>query len=76
MSLQIISKQDTDPFIITEPAIVLVSEQFELYAGTNINESLQKVSRQLKNVVESYKGLGSGWLDFSTQSSLQYCVET
>ena len=62
MSLHIVFEQATDPSIITEPAVVLVSEQFEVYADTSINEALQEISKQLKNRVESYEGLGSGWV--------------
>ena len=62
MSLHIVFEQATDPSIVTEPAVVLVSEQFEVYANTNISEALQEVSKQLKNRVESYEGLGSGWV--------------
>ena len=53
MSLHVVFEQATDPSIITEPAVVLVSEQFELYADTNINEILQEASKQLKNRVET-----------------------
>ena len=53
MSLHVVFEQATDPSIITEPAVVLVSEQFKLYADTNINEILQEASKQLKNRVET-----------------------
>ena len=62
MSLHIVFEQATDPLIVTEPSVVLGSEQFEVYADTNINETLQEASKQLKNRVESYEGLGSGWI--------------
>ena len=62
MSLHIVFEQATDSSITTEPAVVLVSEQFEVYADTNIDEILGEVSRQLKNRIETYEGLGSGWV--------------
>ena len=60
MSLHIVFEQATDPSTITEPAVVLVSEQFEVYADTDITELLQETSKQLQNRVGTYEGLGSG----------------
>ena len=62
MSLHIVFEQATDPSTITEPAVVLVSEQFEVYTDTDITELLQETSKQLQNRIESYEGLGSGWV--------------
>ena len=62
MSLHIVFEQATDSSVVTEPAVVLVSEQFEVYADTSIDEALQEVSKQLKNRIESYEGVGSGWV--------------
>ena len=40
MSIHVAFEQATDPSIVTEPAVVLVSEQFEVYADTDITELL------------------------------------
>ena len=37
MSLHVVFEQATDSSIVTEPAVLLVSEQFEIYADTKIN---------------------------------------
>ena len=47
---------------MTVPPAVLVSEQFEVYADTDIDSILLEVAKQLKNRVEAYEGTGSGWV--------------
>ena len=62
MSLHLNFEQAVDPSIVTTPPAVLVSEQFEAYADTNINELLHEASKQLENRIECYEGTGSGWV--------------
>ena len=62
MSLHVNFEQATDPSIVTVPPAVLVSEQFEVYADTDIDDILLEVAKQLKNRVEVYEGTGSGWV--------------
>ena len=49
-----------DPSIITIPPAVLVTEQFEVYADTDIEDLLREASKQLQNRIETYEGTGSG----------------
>ena len=50
----------TDPTVITDPPVVLASEQFEIYNDTDINEVLDMIVKQLINRIEIYDGIGSG----------------
>ena len=51
-----------DPSIVTIPPAVLVTEQFEVYADTDIEDLLREASKQLQNYIETYEGTGSGWI--------------
>ena len=51
-----------DPSIVTIPSAVLVTEQFEVYADTDIEDLLHEASKQLQNCIESYEGTESGWI--------------
>ena len=62
MSLHVIFEQAVDPEIVTSPPVVLVTEQFECYANADIGKRLQECSKQLENRIESYEGMGSGWV--------------
>ena len=62
MALHINFEQAVDPSIVTPPPAVLVNEQFEVYADTDINELLHEASKQLQNNIEAYETTGSGWV--------------
>ena len=62
MSLHVQFEQATDPSIKTLPPVVLVTDQYEFYADTNIETILKTCAQQLQNNVENYEGLGSGWV--------------
>ena len=62
MALHVVLEKSTDPDILTDPPVVLVSEQLEVYANTDINTTLETTFRQLKNRVELYQHTGSGWV--------------
>ena len=61
MSLFAIFQQETDPSIVTTTPVVFLTEQFEIYADTDINQILQTCASQLENRIETYEGMGSGW---------------
>ena len=46
----------------TVPPACLVTEQFEVYEDTVIEDCLQECSQQLKNRIECYEDTGSGWV--------------
>ena len=62
MALHIKFEKAADPSIVTDPPVVLVTEQFEVYEDTDIKELLYLCSLQLQNRVESYEGTESGWI--------------
>ena len=57
-----LSEQSSNPEIITEPAVCLVSEPFEVYADTDIKNQLLNVYKQLLNDVYVNERNGSGWV--------------
>ena len=62
MVLRVMFEQATDPSIVTNPAVPLLTEQFEVYEDTDVDELLNLCSLQLQNRIESYEGTGSGWI--------------
>ena len=62
MSLHVNFEQAVDSSIITNPPVVLLSEQFEVYADSDIDEILKVTFNQLTNRIETYEGIGSGWI--------------
>ena len=62
MSLHVVFEKASDPSIVTTPPVVLVTEPFEVYTSTNINEVLKTCSLQLQNRIEIYEANGSGWV--------------
>ena len=47
MAIHVEFEKATDPNIITDPPVVLQSEQFEVYNDTSIQDQLAKVAKQL-----------------------------
>ena len=62
MSLHVNFEKSVDPSVITVPPAVLVTEQFEVYTDTDIEECLRECSRQLQNRIDCYEDTGSGWI--------------
>ena len=62
MTIHVKFEQSTDSSIVTNPPVVLVSEQFEVYLHTDIPELLNIIAKQLENRIETYEGTGSGWV--------------
>ena len=62
MSLHVKFEKATDATVVTEPPIVFVCEQFEIYEETNIDEVLDAIKEQLVNRIEIYEMNGSGWI--------------
>ena len=62
MSLHVNFEKAVDPSFVTIPHAVLVTEQFEVYADTDIEDLLRDASKQLQNRIENYEGTGSGWI--------------
>ena len=60
MSLHLIFEKATDPYVITDPPVCLVTEQLEMYEGTNLLELLDFVKKQLINQIDTYERCGSG----------------
>ena len=62
MSLYINFEKATDASIVTDPPVVLVSEQMEVYEGTDVDDTLKITAEQLINLIETYEMNGSGWI--------------
>ena len=62
MAIHVEFEKATDSNIITDPPVVLQSEQFEIYKGTNIKGELKKVIKQLVTSIDTYEQCGSGWI--------------
>lgn len=58
MAIHIEFEKATDANIITDPAVVLQSEQFEIYKGTKIKIELEKVIKQLEVSIDTYEQCG------------------
>ena len=73
MSLHIHFEKAVDSSIITDPPVVLVTEQMEVYMETDIDELLLISTTELVNRIETYEMAGSGWI-VSNLSSLDTTV--
>ena len=62
MSLHGNFEKAVDPSIVTIPPEVLVTEQLEVYADTDISDLIREASKQLQNRIENYEGTRSGWV--------------
>jgi hypothetical protein len=62
ISLYAMFHQAKDESIKTEPSVVLVTEMFEVYEDTDLDEILDSCSKQLQNRIITYEGFGSGWV--------------
>ena len=62
MALRIVFEKATDPDVVSDPPVVLPSEQFELYKETNISPVLKTINEQLINRIDVYEACGSGWV--------------
>ena len=62
MAIHVEFEKATNANIITDPAIVLQSEQFEIYKGVKIKIELEKVIKQLEASIDTYEQCGSGWI--------------
>ena len=60
MAIHVEFEKATDPDVITDPPVVLQSEQFEVYHDTSIKEQLEKAAKQLDKNIEVYEQCGSG----------------
>ena len=58
MSIFVIFQQSIDENITTFPPVVLVTEQFEIYADTDIDTVLSTCSLQLQNRITAFEGTG------------------
>ena len=62
MSLHLNFEQAVDSSNVTNPHVVLLTEQFEIYADSEIANLLELAFKQLENRIETYEGVGSGWI--------------
>ena len=62
MSLHINFEKATAASIVTDPPVVLVSEQMEVYDDTDVDETSKITVEQLINRIESCEMNGSGWI--------------
>ena len=62
MAIHMNFEQSVDCTIVTDPPVVLVTEQFEAYMTDDIPYLLKEASKQLENRIETYEGTGSGWI--------------
>ena len=62
MAIHVEFEKAADSSVITDPPVVLQSEQFEIYHDTSIEDQLVNVGKQLNNNIEVYELCGSGWV--------------
>ena len=62
MSIHVEFVQATDDTLVTQPPIVLVTPQQEVYQDTDIASVLADCAKQLGDRIEAYEGTGSGWV--------------
>ena len=62
MAVHVVFEQSSNPSIITEPDVCLVSEPFEVYSDTNIKNQLMNAYKQLLNYMDIFEKNGSGWV--------------
>ena len=68
MSIHVIFQQGCDMTVTTEPPVVLHSSPYTVYLATDLGKVLKKAAEQLFEMIENYKGVGSGWvLDYLEQ---------
>ena len=60
MALHAVFVKANDPFITTDPSICLVSQPFEVYMDTRIEDQLMNAYKQLLNEIAVFEGNGSG----------------
>ena len=61
MALDVVYQKSYDPTITTVPSIKLMSEQFEVYPTTDLDEVINKLADQLDNRVKTFEKAGSRW---------------
>ena len=62
MALQLLFVKATDPDEVTPAPVCLVTEQFEVYADTNVMSQLVKAKKALLNQIDTFERNGSGWI--------------
>ena len=62
MAVHVVFVKANDPSITTDPSICLVSQPFEVYMDTRIEEQLMNAYKQFLNEITVFEGNGSGWI--------------
>ena len=62
MTIIIMFEQGKDPSIVTDPPVHLVTDQFEVFADTDIDDLLVDCASQLADRIVAYEHTGSGWV--------------
>ena len=62
MAIHAVFVKATDSTVITDPAICLVSQPFQIYSDTDINNQLLNAYKQLLNDIDVFERNGSGWV--------------
>ena len=62
MSLYLLFEQSVDDSLVTEPPVVLSTEQYELCTADDIEEDLDHAVLALNEAITEYQSTGSGWV--------------
>ena len=54
MSIHVIFQQEKDETVITEPPVVLVTKQFEVYPNDDLDGILKTCAEQLENRIDGF----------------------
>ena len=60
MAIHVIFQLERDESTITEPPVVFVTEQLEVYSSNDLDSFLWTCSEQLQNCITTFEGFGSG----------------
>ena len=62
VSAYVVFQQASDPEIKTEPPVVLTTNRWIVYPGTDDRKQLNRAYDDLVRGIEGYEGTGSGWV--------------
>ena len=62
MVVHVLFHKSYDETMVSDPPADLLTQQFEVYPSTNLEDVLKKLAEQLENRIKSYEQSGSGWV--------------
>ena len=62
MSVHVVFHHGCDPEVKSNPPVVLTTNPVSVYLATDLDHSLQEAAQAMVDLIESYEGVGSGWV--------------